>query len=50
MFGGNIRSYKMVIHKVIHNRIISMINFGKLVQHKSNDKFKIFGQFCDEWL
>ena len=26
-----------------------MINLGKLVQHKSNDKSKIFGQFGDEW-
>ena len=32
------------------NGIISKINLGKLVQHKSNDKFKIFGQFGDEWL
>ena len=27
-----------------------MINLGKLVQHKSNNKFKMFGQFGDEWL
>ena len=32
------------------NGIISKINLGKLVQRKSNDKFKIFGQFGDEWL
>ena len=27
-----------------------MINLGKLVQHKSNNKFKMFGQFGDELL
>ena len=37
------------IHQCI-NGIITMINLGKLVQHKSNDKFKIFAQFGDKWL